>query len=93
MSLGNRRVVRIVRPFRSKRGLHHHLLVHLHLRTKVSIMARIHRTSELDQHNLKVVWHKEVVGPLYVVDVVETTQVSVVMARHVVSSVGKRDTS
>ena len=52
-------------------------------------MSRIHRTSELDQHNLKEVWHKEVVRILYVLGVVGTTQVNVVMARHVVLSVDK----
>ena len=52
--------------------------------------ARIHRISRPDQHTPKVVWHKKVVGLLYVV---ETTSVSVVMASQVVSSAGKRGTS
>ena len=56
-------------------------------------MARIHRTSRLDQPNTKVVWHKEVVGFLHVINVVEPTQVNVMMARHVVSNVVKRVTS
>ncbi|KAG5614483.1 hypothetical protein H5410_014307 [Solanum commersonii] len=37
-------------------------------------MAKIHRTSELGQHSLKVVWHNEVVGLIHVVDVVKNTQ-------------------
>jgi len=53
-------------------------------------MVRIRRTSELDLHSLKIVWHKEVTGLLHVLSVVEPTQVSVVRARQVVSSVGKR---
>ncbi|KAG5572032.1 hypothetical protein H5410_061798 [Solanum commersonii] len=52
----------------------HHLLLHLHLETKVNIMVRIHRTSELDLHSLRVVWHKEVTGILHVLSVVELTQ-------------------
>ena len=43
----------------------------------------------LDQPNLKVVWHKEVVEFMHAVDVVEPTGVNVVMARHFVSSVVK----
>ena len=69
------------------------MLVRLHLETKVSIMARIHITSELDRHSLKKVWHMEVVGLLHVLSVVELTQVNSVMAKNVAFSVGKRVTS
>ena len=62
-------------------GMHHHLLVHLHLETMMSIMARIRKTSVLDHHSLKVVWHNEVFGLLYVLDVVDTTQVSVMFGK------------
>ena len=54
MSMGNKNVVQIDHNFRNKRGMHP--------KTKVSIMAKTRRTSELDQHNLNVVWHKEVVS-------------------------------
>lgn len=64
--------------------MHHPLVVHLHLEIYGSIMARIYKTSRLDKHSLKVVWYNEVVGILYVVGMVETTQVSVVMASEVV---------
>ena len=55
-------------------------------------MARTHRVSELDQHSLKVVWHKEVVGLVYALSEVETTQVNVVRDRQVDSSVDNRVT-
>lgn len=47
----------------------------------------------LDQKIPKVVWHKEEVGFLYVVDVVEITPITVAMDSRVVSSAGKRDIS
>ncbi|KAG5611703.1 hypothetical protein H5410_022984 [Solanum commersonii] len=78
---------------KSKGGLLHHLLVKLYPETKVSIMARISRTSELYLHSLKVVWNKEVTRLLHVLSVVEPTQVSVVRTRQVSSSVDKRVTS
>ena len=62
-------------------------------RNEVSLMDKIHRTSKLDQHSPKVMWHKEVVGLMYMVDLVETTLLSIVMASGVVSSVGRRDNS
>lgn len=89
ISLGSRKVVRFGQNFGNKRGMHYHLLVHLRLETEVSVMARIHKISRLDQPNLKVVWHKEVDGLLHVVRVVETTPVSVVMAIRVASSAVK----
>ncbi|KAG5621283.1 hypothetical protein H5410_006501 [Solanum commersonii] len=52
----------------------HHLLVPLHLETKVSIMVKICRNSELDLHSLKVVWHKEVTRILHVLSVVGSSQ-------------------
>ena len=55
-------------------------------------MSRIHRTSELDQHNLKVAWYKEVIRLVYALSVVETTQVKFVRDRQVASSVDKRVT-
>ena len=55
-------------------------------------MARTHRVSELDQHNLKVAWYKEVIGLVYALSVVETTQVKFVRDRQVASSVDKRVT-
>ena len=47
-------------------------------------------TSRLGRPNLKVVSHKEVVGVLHVVDVVEFALAKVVMDKQVVSSVFKR---
>lgn len=69
----------MIRPFKRKRDLHHHMLFHLHPKTKVSISARICIASKQGQHNLKVVLHKKVVVFLYVLDVVDTTKVSIVM--------------
>ena len=59
MNLVNTRVVHVYHNFRNKRGMHHHLLVHMHPETEVSIMAKILGTSRLDQPNTKVVWHKK----------------------------------
>ena len=73
--------------------MHHHLVVHLQPRTEVSIMARILRTSRLNKPNPKLVWHKEGVGLLHVLSVVETTLVNVVIARKLASSVSLRVTS
>ena len=70
--------------------MHHHPLVHLYPETEVSIAVTICTTSSL---NVKVVWHKEVMSVLRVVDVVQSTWENVVMARQVVSSVVKRVTS
>ena len=64
MSLINRRVVQVDPNFRNKRGMHHHLLVHLHPKTEKSIMARIRKTLRLDHPSPKVVWNKEVVRHL-----------------------------
>ena len=71
----------------------HHLLVHLHPEIKVIILARICRTLNLDLHNLRVVWNKEVTRLLHVLGVVESTQESVVKDRQFSSSVDKRVTS
>ncbi|TMX05064.1 hypothetical protein EJD97_002624 [Solanum chilense] len=54
------------RKKKAKRGLHHHLLLHLHQEIEVSIMAEISRTSRLDKTSPKVVWHKEVAWLLQV---------------------------
>ena len=89
MSLGNKKMAQIDHHSINRRVTHHHLLVHLHPKTKVNIVAKIHRTSMLDQPNPKVVWHKEVVEFMHAVDVVEPTRVNAVMARHFVSSVVK----
>ena len=43
------------------------------LETKVSIMDIIRRTSKLDHHSLKKVWHTEVVGIMYVLSLVDST--------------------
>ena len=48
MSLVNIRVVQVDHNFKDKRGMHHNLLVYLHLETEVSTMARIRRTLRLD---------------------------------------------
>ena len=45
------------------------VIVHLHHGTEVSSIIRVRRISELDLHSLKVVWHKEVIGVLYVLSV------------------------
>lgn len=62
----------------------------LHPETKVSIMVKISKTSELGLHNISVVWDKEVIVLLHVLNVVGNTQVSVAMAPYVVLSVAKR---
>ena len=93
MILVNRKVVRDDHNSRNPKGLHHHLLVHLHPQIEVSTAVTIHNTSRLDRPNIKVVWHKEVVEVLRVVDVVESTLANVMMARQVVSNVVKRVTS
>ncbi|XP_049391462.1 uncharacterized protein LOC125855816 [Solanum stenotomum] len=48
-----------------------------------NLMARIRRTSRLDQHSLQIVWHKEVVCFRHVLGVEESIQGSVVRARQV----------
>ena len=70
MSSGSRTVMPIEHPS-NKRDMHPE--------TKVSIIFIIHSTSDLDLHNLKVVWHKEVIGILPVLIMVGITQVSVLM--------------
>ena len=73
--------------------MNHNLLVIFHQETKVRIMDNIHRTSGLDLHNIKEVWHNEVLWLLHMLSVVEHTQINVVMARHIASSMVKRVTS
>ena len=68
MSLGNRKVVRVDHNFKNKKGMHHHLLVHMFQEIDVSIMVKIRRTTRLDKPNPKVVSHKVVVRLLLVVD-------------------------
>ena len=70
--------------------MHHHLLVHLRSEIEESIMARMFRTSRLDQHSNKVMCQKEIVVIMYMVRVVETTLVTIVMATHFASSAIKR---
>ena len=79
--------------FRYKRGMHHHLLVHMCPKTEVSIIARIRKSLRIDKPIPKVVWHKKVVGVLHVVGVVESTLVSVMMAIWVVSNAVKSGTT
>ena len=69
--------------------MHHHLLVHLRPKTKVSTIDKILKTTRLDHPNPKVVRQTEGVG---VLSVVETTPVNVVISSQVASSVFKRDT-
>lgn len=64
--------------------MHYNFLLHLRLEIEVSIMARIHRTSRLDQPNPKVVWCKEVVSLMPVRDVVGMTLESMVKAQWVI---------
>ena len=65
----------------------------LDLEKRVSTMVRIRRTSMLDWYSLNVVYHKEVVGLMHVVGMLETMWVSVLMSIQVSSSVVKRVTS
>ena len=58
----------------------------MHPETKVSITPTICTTSALGQHILKLVWQNDVVGLLYVLGVVGTTQVCVMMGRQVSTS-------
>ena len=71
----------------------HHLLVHLRQEIEVSTMARIRRNIKLFQRSLEEAWHKEVVGILHMLSVVELTQIIVMIDRQVASSVVKRETS
>ena len=93
MNLVNRMMVQVDHNLVNQRGMLYNLLVHVLLETEVSIMAEIRRTSRLDQPNPKVVWHKEVVGLLHVVGVVETTSAIVLMSSRVCSSAVKRGTT
>ena len=66
MNLGNRRVIPTCHHSnRIKRDLLHHLLVYLHRDIKVSILTKIRRTSELDQHSLKKVSQRDSLAPAY----------------------------
>ena len=56
-------------------------------------MTRKYRFSRIDKPKPKVVWHKDVVGFLHLVNMVEPTLVDVLLARQVVSSVVKNVTS
>ena len=58
ISLGSKRVVSNGQNFINKTGLHHHLLVLMHPETELSIMARIHRFSDLHQHILQKLWYR-----------------------------------
>ncbi|WMV49863.1 hypothetical protein MTR67_043248 [Solanum verrucosum] len=57
---------------RNRRDLLYHLLVHLHLSTKVSTIVRI---SEPSLRILRVVWCKGVVSLMHALSLVETTRV------------------
>ena len=93
MSLANRKVLRADHNSKNQRGMQHHLLVHLHPKIEESIVVTIHSTPMVHRPNPKAVWHKEVMGVLCVVDVVESTLTSVVTVKQVVSCVVKRVTS
>ena len=93
MSFANRKVVQGNHNSKNQKGMHHHLLVHLHAETEVSITITIHSISRLDRPNLRVVWQKGVVEVLCVVDVVESTLENIMMDKQVVSSIVKRVTS
>ncbi|KAG5601101.1 hypothetical protein H5410_032471 [Solanum commersonii] len=91
MSPDSRRVMQTVRlSNRNRRDLLHHLLVHLHLRTRVSTMGKM---SELKPSYLQGSVAQEVVSLLPAPSVVGTTQVFVVRAPLVVSSVDRMDIS
>ena len=92
MSLANRKVVQEDHNSRNQRGMQHHLLVHLHPKTEVRIVARIHSTSRLGRLSLKEVWHKEVLSLLPAPSMVGITMASVAKASGVVSSMAKRVT-
>lgn len=55
---------------KSIRELLYHLLLYLHPKTKVNIIVKVHRILDLGVNNLMVVWHKEIIGPLHVLNVV-----------------------
>ena len=61
MSLGTKKVVQIGHNFRNRRGMHHHLLVLLHLETELSIIVKV---PEISLYIFRVVWRKEVVSLL-----------------------------
>ncbi|KAG5585316.1 hypothetical protein H5410_045750 [Solanum commersonii] len=87
MSSGSKRVVRTGLPSnKNKRDLPHHLLVQLHLRTKVSTIVRIPRVSELNLPIFKAGLHKGVVSLLHELSLVGTTHGYVVMAPLVILS-------
>ena len=91
LSLGNTRVVQVNHNFRNKRGMHHRLLVHLHLETDVSIIVRICKTLRLDQTSPKVVWQGG--SWALVCGRCGTTLVIVVMLIRVVSNVVNKGTT
>ncbi|KAG5605740.1 hypothetical protein H5410_027232 [Solanum commersonii] len=87
MSLGSNRVMQTgLLSNRNIRNMLHHLLVHLHQGTKMSLIIRIQKISELDLPSHNVVWHMEVMGLLYVLSVVGPSQKCVMMAPLVASS-------
>lgn len=69
MSLTNRKVSQVEHNLRNKRGMQHHMLVHLLPGTEFSLVAIIRSTSRI--LSPEVVWHKEVVEFLHVVDLVQ----------------------
>lgn len=85
MSLGIRRVMPTGRPSKRNRkvGLPH-LLVHMHLRTRVNTTVRF---LELNLHMHRVVWRKGVVSILPALSVIGTTREFFMRAPIVVSSV------
>ena len=92
MSISYKKGLWTVDPFKKKKG---HALLSASALAPINIwyIGQNLQTSMLDQKSPKVVWHKEEVGFLYVVDVVEITPVTVAMDSRVVSSAGKRDIS
>ena len=73
MSMANKMVLQVDHNSRNQRSMHHHLLVHLYSEIKVSIVARIRSTSRIDRLSLMVVWHKEEIGIMHVLSVVNNT--------------------
>ena len=93
MSSHSKRVVQILPSNRNRRDLHHHMLVLLHPKTKVSIMVGVYNPLDLDAPSVKVMRRKEVTGLLHVLGIVQPTQESIIMAKQVASSMDKRVTS
>ena len=83
MSLRSKKGVQADHNFKNRKGIHHHLLVHMCLKIELRIMVR---TPDQDLLIHMVVWRKKVVSLLHAPSVVGITLASIAKAPWVVSS-------